>query len=405
MNDNKKENKKSNNTAENTENTEDNEVTAAVPKTGDEENNTASKSAENAENAGEKAEITPAAQDDAQIKGKKKKKKKHGFWRVFGYVIAIIIAVIVIGVIIYGILRILFPSNNNVSTPVYSEAVDLNDEQIEFMSHYIDAVNATKEEENFDLAVSTATEIGDIECSMSMFQTIINAMMSSMDTDMSSDETYSFKDGKDGDNTPMAVVQPGYADIPDGSYGGIAAVTGTNAGDSETIEFTVAAESMNFEEMMSIMGFDDMTAEEQEAMMNGDGTDYSENMDEMRDSEEYQTFMSMVPNHMNYFDVTSAFSTMMGSFSFGDDEDEDMDMSSFFGDDAEMDSDSSMMDMMNGGTFTFGDMQFTATLNDGLLQSVSIELPINVEISFNMLGRDIDIAYTIAISQDYTFTF
>ncbi len=393
------EHKKDNNSAE-APNANNAEVTATTPQTSDTVNDLVSTPGENAEDAGDETEIAPAAQS-APPEGKKK--KKHGFWRTFGYVIAIVIAVIVIGAIIYGILRILFPSNNNVSAPVYSEAVDLNDEQIEFMSHYIDAVNATKAEENFDLAVSTSTEIGDIECSMSMFQTIINAMMSSMDTDMSSDETYSFKNGKDGDNTPMAVVQPGYSDIPEGSYGGIASVTGTSAGKNETIEFTVAAESMNFEEMMSIMGFDDMTAEEQQEMMNGDGTDYSENMDEMRDSEQYQTFMSMVPNHMNYFDVTSAFSSMMGSFSFGDEE--DTDMSSFFGDDTEMDSDSSMMDMMNGGTFTFGDMQFTASLNDGLLQSVSIELPINVEISFNMLGRDIDIAYTIAISQDYTFTF
>ncbi len=330
---------------------------------------------------------------------------------ILGVILGLIMLVI-IGVLIFEIVLMVSPDSVS-TTPTYSTAVDLDKDQIDIIDQYILAVNEAKGRNNYSLDVETSSEIKDLQCSISLFQSIINSVINSMDTNFSSTESYNFK-SSDESSSPMSVIQPSDILIDDSSYGGLSSVESVKNGDLNDISFTVAAETIEFSEIMSMMGTEDLTPEERIAMRdeNMENMDEDFSVDEIKEMEEYQAFINMVPNHSQYFDMLSALSSIMSSFTFDEEmEENDENSFGFFGasDDTEMaapfsDEDEGMVGLDNG-TVTFGDMTISATLADGDLQSVSIILPITIDISAVLMNNDVEISYTIELNQNYTFIY
>ncbi len=346
---------------------------------------------------------------------KTKSRKKRGFWRTFGFVIMIIAAVAVILALTYTVLWMIAQRNTSYapsSAPAVSETIELNDAQTELLDTYADAVNAAKSEEDFSLNVTTDAALYSVECSVSLFQTLINAVMNTMNTGIYSDETFAFKNGKDGDTTPTAVIQPGYTALPRGSYKGISSVSGTYAeGDDETagtvstVEFTVAAEQIKFDDLFSLIGLDDTGETQQEIMdeYDPDAADYDELLRDIRNLEEYQALIAQFPNHLNYVDALSVISFILSGTSYGATEDADAEAEADAG--TEFNTESNMMSL-NGGSFTLNDMHFTAKLNDdGELEKVEIDIPITLNLNITFFGREIEITLFAGAAQTYTFRY
>lgn len=365
-------------------------------------------------------------------------KKSGGVKKAFKVLGCVLLAVVLLAVICAVILFTVFMlGGSSLSSKSYSVAVDLDKDEQKIIDRYIDAVNTAKESGDFSLSVETASEVKDIECSLSLFQRIINSLIESMDMGYTASESYVFEDGADAQNdgaTPLSVIQPAGVLIEEKSYSGISAVSSSTVGDSETIAFTVAAESIDMQELMELLGFDemmDMTIEERQALAEDMADEYDVDMenpegfdlsaDDIRDMEEYQTFIALVPNHTQYFDVLSAVYSVMNAFSFDDMQSgENTEGFGFFGggsgeqsEEAEeymqQYAENSGGDMENmfafgGGTITFGDMQITAVLTDGEVQSIAISVDFVMDMDVTLMGKAVELSYTAALSQQYTFS-
>ncbi|MCD7723818.1 MAG: hypothetical protein LUH82_07770 [Clostridiales bacterium] len=375
------------------------------------------------------AEIAGAPAQNATLRVKKRGGAK-GFFRAAGYILlALVMLAVIGGVIIFTVFML---GGSSISEKSYSTAVDLTDGECEIIDRYIAAVNAAKNESDFSLSVESASEIKDIECSVSIFQTMINSLVNSIDMQYSASESYVFTAGADETDesaTPLSVIQPAGVFIEDGSYSGISAVSSSVSGESETIEFTVAAESIDVAEIMALMGVDitDMTSAGQEAWADESMATYGEDydagdfsIDDIRTTEEYSAFVSLVPNHTQYFDVLSAAWSVMNSFTgedmqgdsgqFGYFGSTDMqgsgDMAEYFEENGSADSgDFSNMFSFDGGTITFGDMQLKATLLGGKVQSLSISVDFIMNMNITLMSKAVEFSYTAALSQAYNFSY
>ncbi len=341
--------------------------------------------------------------------GRKKKKKKRGFWGTLGLIVMIIAAVAVTLALTYTVLWMIAQRNTSARSfaPAASQTIELNEKQTELLDAYADAVNAAKAKKDFSLSVTSDAAVYSVECSVSLFQTIIDVMMNTMNTGIYSEESYTFKNGKDGDTVPTAVIQPGYTTLPRGSYEGISSVSGTYAEDDDetagtvsTVEFTVAAESIEFDDFFALVGSYEMTEAEQQEIMDEydpDATDYDELLSDIRNLEEYQALIAQFPNHLNYVDALSVISFILGGTSYGATEEADAEDAG-----TEFNMEGNVISL-NGGSFTLNDMHFTAKLNDGKLEKVEIDIPITLNLNITFFGREIEITLFAGANQTYTF--
>ena len=255
---------------------------------------------------------------------------------------------------------------------------------------YAKAVQQLKNEDDFDLKLTTSIELKEINCSLPFLNSILKKVVEHRFGQIE-DEVLelSFANGVlKGDNTvvPDNVVQPVNSSINWALFDGVTSSYLDKENDTDTVYFVIGEETATVEEVMTAL------SELQKEV----GTDLSG----YDIHKEYPKADALAKYHSNFIDLMSVAPRIKSLMDMNNDhvhseEDEMPDYGDF-----------GKTTQIENGTCMLGDTFVTAQLDqDGRLTSVYFNAPLGMEVNIKIFHNQFKAVVRFTISQTYEYSY
>ena len=255
---------------------------------------------------------------------------------------------------------------------------------------YTEAVEELKDEENFNLKLTTSIEVKEIDCSLSLLNSILKKVVEHRLGEIEDEVVeFSFADGvltTDHTIVPENIVQPVNSDINEYFFSGITSSYIADDNGGNDIYFTIGEEAASIDEILSVF----------ESIKDEVGTDFSK----YNIHNEYPEVDALAKNHSNFIDLMSVAPRIKSLMEMNNDHEHKED-------DPEPDyGDFGKTTQIENGTCMLGDTFVTAQLDqDGRLTSVYFNAPLGMEVNIKIFHNQFKAVVRFTISQTYEYSY
>lgn len=255
---------------------------------------------------------------------------------------------------------------------------------------YTEAVENLKNEDNFNLKLTTSVELKEMNCSVSLLNSILKKVvdhrLGKIDDEVIE---YSFKNGVlTTDNTivPKNVVQPVNSDINEYFFDGITSSYIVENDGAHDIYFTIGEEAASVDEIMNVF----------EEIKDEVGVDFSG----YDIHEEYPEIDALAKNHSNFIDLMSVGPRIRSLMELNNNHEHSKD-------DPEPDyGDFGKTTKIENGTCHIGETLVIAHIDEkDRLSSVTFSSPFSIDVNATVFSNSFKTVVKFGISQTYEYSY
>ncbi|MDE5671101.1 MAG: hypothetical protein K2I14_06535 [Eubacterium sp.] len=255
---------------------------------------------------------------------------------------------------------------------------------------YTEAIEELKNEEDFDLKLTTSVELKEISCSLSAFNSILKKVVNHRLGEVEDEVVkFSFKDGVlASDNTivPKNIVQPVNSDINDYLFNGVTSSYIYSENDEHAVYFTIGEEAASIDEIMDVF----------EELKDEVGTDFGK----YDIHKEYPEIDSLAKYHSNFIDIMSVAPRISNLMSANNNHEHSED------DSTRNYGDFGKTTKIENGTCHIGESEVTANIDDkGRMLNVIFKVPLSVDVNVRLLHNSFKAAVKFEICQTYEYSY
>lgn len=255
---------------------------------------------------------------------------------------------------------------------------------------YAEAVEKLKNEDDFNLKLTTSVELEKIDCSMSLFNSILKKVVDHR-LGVIEDEVieFSFVDGalaNDKTIVPENIVQPVNSEINDYYFNGVTSAYMYGESGEYDICFTIGEEVASIDEIMDLF----------EKLKDEVGADFS-NYDIHK---EYPEIDALARYHSNFIDIMSVAPRIKNLMDLNNKhEHAEEDLSKDYGDFGKT-------TRIENGTCHLGETSVIASVDDkGRLKQVIFNSPISMDVNAMIIHNSFKAVVKFEISQTYEYSY
>lgn len=255
---------------------------------------------------------------------------------------------------------------------------------------YTKAIEELKNEEDFDLKLTTSLELKEISCSLSAFNSILKKVVNHRLGEVEDEVVkFSFKDGVlTNDNTivPKNIVQPVNSDIDDYLFSGVTSSYIYSENNEHAVFFTIGEEAASIDEIMNTF----------EKLKDEVGTDFG-NYDIHKEYPEINSLAKYHSNFINIMNVASRISHLM--LANNKHEHSKDDSTRDYGDFGKTTK-------IENGTCHIGQSEVIANIDDkGRLRSVIFRVPLGMDVNVLLMHNSFKAVVSFEICQTYEYSY
>ena len=255
---------------------------------------------------------------------------------------------------------------------------------------YTEAVEELKDEENFNLKLTTSIEVKEIDCSLSLLNSILKKVVEHRLGEIEDEVVeFSFADGvltTDHTIVPENIVQPVNSDINEYFFSGITSSYIADDNGENDIYFTIGEEAASIDEILSVF----------ESIKDEVGTDFSK----YNIHDEYPEVDALAKNHSNFIDLMSVAPRIKSLMEMNNDHEHKED-------DPEPDyGDFGKTTQIANGTCHIGETGVMAHIDEkNRLSSVVFRCPVGIDVNAIFLHSNFKTVVRFEVSQTYEYSY